>query len=104
MRGSSHLAANAGLTVTAPTAHPLQPHPGQLQIIKVDSAGRSPPWQTDHVLLALPAHMHAVWKHTPTWRAPHAKYVAVYPAPFWRALGFFWLYVRTRNPPHQHGA
>ena len=87
-----------------PTAQPLKLQRGQLQIITVDSAEPSPPWRTDHMLLALPAQLHAVWQHTPTWRAPHAKYVAVYPAPFWCALGFFWLYVRARNPPRQHGA
>lgn len=27
------------------------------------------------------------WAETPTWMAPHAKYVALYPAPFWRAAG-----------------
>jgi monoamine oxidase len=27
------------------------------------------------------------WRNTPTWMAPHAKFVAVYDAPFWRADG-----------------
>lgn len=29
----------------------------------------------------------AQWAETPTWMAPHAKYVALYPEPFWRAEG-----------------
>jgi monoamine oxidase len=27
------------------------------------------------------------WRETPTWMAPHAKFVAVYDQPFWRAAG-----------------
>lgn len=27
------------------------------------------------------------WRDTPTWMAPHAKFVAVYERPFWRAAG-----------------
>lgn len=27
------------------------------------------------------------WKKTPTWMAPHAKFFAVYPRPFWRDAG-----------------
>ncbi len=56
----------------------------------------------DHVFLALPPRL-AVnriqfipplpktlteqWQETATWMAPHAKYVAVYDAPFWREQG-----------------
>ena len=28
------------------------------------------------------------WQDTPTWMAPHAKYVALYGAPFWREQGW----------------
>ena len=56
----------------------------------------------DHVVLALPprvlaetvrfepAHPEQVvarWAGTPTWMAGHAKFVAIYPTPFWRADG-----------------
>lgn len=56
----------------------------------------------DHVLLAvpprlamatiafapqLPAALAAQWRATPTWMAPHAKYLAVYDTPFWREQG-----------------
>ena len=57
---------------------------------------------TRHVLLALPPRLavdHITfepplpgalareWASCPTWMAPHAKYVAVYPRPFWREQG-----------------
>jgi monoamine oxidase len=64
-------------------------------------AGEPDRWQAGHVLLALPPRLAAglgctpplppalqqAWQHTPTWMAPHAKYVAVYDTPFWRAQG-----------------
>ena len=33
---------------------------------------------------ALPPNTRALWQATPTWMAPHAKFVAVYAQPFWR--------------------
>lgn len=57
---------------------------------------------TQHVLLALPPRLAIEriefepplpttlvreWTDCPTWMAPHAKYVAVYPKPFWRDQG-----------------
>lgn len=59
-------------------------------------------WHADHVLLALPPRLAErriefdpplpsalarSWRDTPTWMAPHAKYVAVYDTPYWRELG-----------------
>lgn len=59
-------------------------------------------WRVDQVLLALPPRLAERsiafdpplppelarrWRATPTWMAPHAKYVAVYDTPFWRAQG-----------------
>lgn len=35
----------------------------------------------------LPAPIAHQWQQTATWMAPHAKYVAVYEAPFWRQVG-----------------
>lgn len=67
-----------------------------------DGAGRSLAWRAAHLLLALPPRLAAgtiayapalppqvlrAWAATPTWMAPHAKYVAVYETPFWRASG-----------------
>src|SRR5262249_11573712 len=55
-----------------------------------------------HVLFALPprlmeqeisftpelsSDMRARWRGVPTWMAPHAKFLAVYAHPFWRAAG-----------------
>lgn len=44
----------------------------------VDRIGFDPP---------LPSALVREWADCPTWMAPHAKYVAVYPRPFWRAQG-----------------
>ncbi|QPB43707.1 FAD-dependent oxidoreductase [Rodentibacter haemolyticus] len=33
---------------------------------------------------ALPETVWQRWQNTPTWMAPHAKYIAVYDRPFWR--------------------
>jgi monoamine oxidase len=71
--------------------------------LETDGAGAgSAVWQADHVLLALPPRLVAgtieftpalpaalaeSWRDTATWMAPHAKYLAVYDAPFWRAAG-----------------
>jgi monoamine oxidase len=67
-----------------------------------DSAGIATVWQAEQVLLALPPRLAATrvqfdpplppelarrWQGTPTWMAPHAKYVAIYDTPFWREQG-----------------
>lgn len=67
-----------------------------------DAAGIATMWQVEQVLLALPPRLAATrvqfdpplpaelarrWQGTPTWMAPHAKYVAVYDTPFWREQG-----------------
>ncbi|MBS0341608.1 MAG: FAD-dependent oxidoreductase [Proteobacteria bacterium] len=44
----------------------------------VDSIAFQPP---------LPTQLARDWAECPTWMAPHAKYVAVYPRPFWRDQG-----------------
>jgi monoamine oxidase len=36
---------------------------------------------------ALDAVIDQRWRHTPTWMAPHAKFVALYDRPFWRDAG-----------------
>jgi monoamine oxidase len=60
------------------------------------------PWHAGRLLLALPPRLAAesirfhpalppevsrAWLNTPTWMAPHAKYLAVFDEPFWRADG-----------------
>ena len=64
--------------------------------------GESATWHADHVLLAIPPRLAERriafdpplepalgqrWRDTPTWMAPHAKYLAVYDTPFWRDQG-----------------
>ncbi len=46
--------------------------------LAVDSIAFAPP---------LPAALSKAWAACPTWMAPHAKYVALYPQPFWRKQG-----------------
>lgn len=70
-----------------------------VHIESMDSSGDTQIRTADHVILALPprlvatsinfspAHpdtIHQRWCDTPTWMAPHAKFVAVYDQPFWR--------------------
>lgn len=63
--------------------------------------GATHAWNLDAALLALPPRLAAQlafepplppalrerWHNTPTWMAPHAKYLAVYERPFWRGEG-----------------
>ncbi|BCM17790.1 flavin monoamine oxidase family protein [Mesorhizobium sp. J8] len=59
--------------------------------------------EAGHVIFALPPRLLAetvefdpapdgsfqrLWRDTPTWMAPHAKFFALYNTPFWRAAGF----------------
>lgn len=59
-------------------------------------------WHVDHVLVAMPPRLfiqtfdcdpplppplQGQWARTPTWMAPHAKFIAVYDRPFWRDEG-----------------
>ena len=67
-----------------------------------DDGGRVTTWRARHVLLAMPPRLiaHTIafspalpqalaeqWRDTPTWMAPHAKYIALYDSPFWRGQG-----------------
>ncbi|WP_028204540.1 flavin monoamine oxidase family protein [Paraburkholderia nodosa] len=73
-----------------------------VEVHSEDSAGLARTTCVDHVLLALPPRLAEatvrfepplppaiaqLWGQTPTWMAPHAKYVATYTAPFWREMG-----------------
>lgn len=73
--------------------------------VEIEAAGpdgRVQAWRADQVLLALPPRLAAStiaftpalpgelarrWQGTPTWMAPHAKYLAIYDTPFWRERG-----------------
>jgi monoamine oxidase len=67
-----------------------------------DAVGGGAAVEVDRVLLAVPPRLArstlrfdaplpdgvaAHWAATDTWMAPHAKYLAVYPEPFWRSRG-----------------
>jgi monoamine oxidase len=67
-----------------------------------DAAGCVTTWRAEHVLLALPPRLaersiefspalppglSGQWRATATWMASHAKYLALYDAPFWREQG-----------------
>jgi monoamine oxidase len=73
-----------------------------VEIDSEDATGHATTWRAGHVLLAvpprlaesgidfapaLPSSLARQWRATDTWMAPHAKYVAVYAAPFWRDQG-----------------
>ncbi|ALO45134.1 flavin monoamine oxidase family protein [Pseudohongiella spirulinae] len=80
----------------------LSCHGSHVEVGSVDEAGNVSQWRTPTVLLALPPRLAVSkiecipplpeslrhhWQATPTWMAPHAKYIAVYDAPFWRKQG-----------------
>jgi monoamine oxidase len=49
-----------------------------------------PPRLLERAIMFTPALAPALgmrWRHTPTWMAPHAKFLAVYERPFWRDSG-----------------
>jgi monoamine oxidase len=75
---------------------------GSVELGVEGPSGELTTWHADHVLLALPPRLAErriafdpplqpalarCWRETPTWMAPHAKYVAVYDTPFWREQG-----------------
>lgn len=75
---------------------------GSVELAVQAPGGEFATWHADHVLLALPPRLAErriafdpslppdlvrSWSDTPTWMAPHAKYVAVYDTPFWREQG-----------------
>lgn len=73
-----------------------------LSIVRSAGLAQEPHVYSDFVVAACPPRLlgHAVefdpplddataqrWRDTPTWMAPHAKFVAVYDTPFWRLAG-----------------
>jgi len=80
----------------------IQTEDQQVAITYSDTDGLQQTMMVEHVLLALPPRLAARaisfdpplpndlkphWDRTPTWMAPHAKYVAIYDKPFWREQG-----------------
>lgn len=91
-----------GSVMTGETVKALTRHESHVDISSLDESGRLNNWRSQQVLLALPPRLAVSsiefvpplpdaltqqWRATPTWMAPHAKYVAVYDEPFWREHG-----------------
>lgn len=88
--------------LTGQTVRRLKRAASHVELTVEDAAGIAATWRVEQVLLALPprlaearlrfdpplpAELARLWRATPTWMAPHAKYVAIYAAPFWRDQG-----------------
>ncbi len=93
---------DAGPLLTGQTVRQLRRVDAHIELHAEDAAGALTPWRVEHVLLALPPRLVAQgiafdpplppalarhWQATPTWMAPHAKYLAIYDQPFWREQG-----------------
>lgn len=76
--------------------------PASVSIQTVNGAGQGASFDVGVVLLAVPPRLaratmrfdprlagavSSAWAGTATWMAPHAKYLAAYPEPFWRKQG-----------------
>ena len=98
------LRARLGSTriLTGHTVQGLRLEDDGVTVTALDAEGRTLRWRAAKVLLALPPRLAMerldfapalpdalgrAWRDTPTWMAPHAKYVAVYARPFWREAG-----------------
>jgi monoamine oxidase len=101
----------AGTVVSGQTVQAVQRDGQHVEVLSVDATGADSTWRVERVLLAvpprlaeqnitfspaLPATLARQWRHAATWMAPHAKYVAVYDAPFWREAGLSGVAQRTR--------
>jgi len=95
-------ALDSTLIVTGQPVHRLRNLEPHVELDSEDAAGRAMTWHAEQVLLALPPRLAEdtitfepglppalarQWRETATWMAPHAKYVAIYDAPFWREQG-----------------
>lgn len=97
-----HARLDPAIVRTGQTVRRLCSDAHRVELTVDDAAGTSMVWHVEQVLLAmspriaatrlqfdpsLPAELARRWRATPTWMAPHAKYVAVYDTPFWREQG-----------------
>ncbi len=93
---------DAAVVRTGQTVRRLRCESTHVELTVDDGAGDPTTWEIERVLLAMPPRLAATrlqfdpplppdlarrWLGTPTWMAPHAKYVAVYDTPFWREQG-----------------
>jgi monoamine oxidase len=87
---------------TGQTVRQLRSTVSHVEVDSEDATGHSTTWHAEHLLLALPPRLAEAavsfapplplplaqqWRATPTWMAPHAKYIAIYETPFWREQG-----------------
>jgi monoamine oxidase len=94
-----HARIDPSIVRTGHTVRRLRREGTGVELTVDDTAGQPTVWHVGQVLLALPPRLAASrlqfepplpgslarhWRSTPTWMAPHAKYVAIYDAPFWR--------------------
>ena len=99
---SLYLHLNASRILTGQIVSQLNNAGKCVEIISEDASGQIMTIQAQQVLLALPPRLAAEsilfqpalptnlsvqWQQSATWMAPHAKYVAVYDAPFWQKQG-----------------
>jgi monoamine oxidase len=93
---------NTGSVITGEAVRELRRTKTGVEIHSVNVYGHARTTHVEHVFLALPPRLIEAsirfepalpvrlaqsWRDTPTWMAPHAKYVAVYEKPFWRDAG-----------------
>lgn len=93
---------DAGRVLTGRTVRRVRRIDAGVELEVEGAGGAVDTWCAERLLLALPPRLAAQrmvfdpplppeleqrWRATPTWMAPHAKYVAVYDAPFWRDQG-----------------
>jgi monoamine oxidase len=94
-----HARLDPAIVRTGQMVRRLRCEAAHVELTVDDTAGKPTVWHVEHVLLALPPRRAVTrlqfepalpdelargWRATPTWMAPHAKYVAVYETPFWR--------------------
>ena len=97
-----HHRLDASRIVTGQAVRRLRHAGAHLELESENPAGQSTTWRAEHVLLAMPPRLvigsidftpslppmlSQQWEGTATWMAPHAKYFAIYDAPFWRERG-----------------
>ncbi len=97
-----HRRLDARRILTGQAVRRLHRIDGGIALDSEHATGAAATWRIDHALLALPprlaerriafdpplpADLARRWRATPTWMAPHAKYLALYDAPFWRDQG-----------------
>lgn len=83
--GAKLTASGVALSVARPEGHTHEPH-----VLSDFVVAACPPRILAHAVAFEPALDSTTaqrWRDTPTWMAPHAKFVAVYDTPFWRLAG-----------------